>query len=110
MRYAERMDRPLSDDDRRWLKENNFGHVADQFDSQDGAGIYAQIEEVTEPRDYSKMTVDQLREEITRRNGEILAEDPDAEPMSAEGKKSELILRLKEDDAAIAEAAESDDE
>lgn len=102
MRYPEKMDRPLSDDDRRWLKENNFGHIADQFDREDGVGqeVEDDAEEV-ETRSYGQMTVDELKTEIARRNKEILADDPEAETISTDGKKADLIARLKEDDAAM---------
>lgn len=94
MRYPDKMERPLGDDDRRWLMENNMGHVARQFDEEDGVEI--------EERDYSDLTASQLKDEIERRNREILAEDPDAQPISTDGKKADLIQRLKDDDAAIA--------
>ncbi len=106
MRYADSMDRPLSDDDRRWLTENNFGDVADRFDREDGVGEYevSETEEETPPRvpDYSKMTVPELKAEIGRRNEEILEEDENAEVISVDGNKSDLIDRLKKDDEAVA--------
>lgn len=104
MRYADKMDRPLSDDDRRWLRENNLGHVADEFDREDGVDQEedAEPDDSPEPRDYSKMTVPDLMAEIDRRNGEILADDPDASPIPTDGKKADLIQRLKEDDEAMA--------
>lgn len=108
MRYPNQMDRPLSDDDRRWLWENNRGSVADQFDREDRVGKYAVDEQaekqIEEQRDYSKMTVSELQEEISRRNAEIVAEDPEAEQISADGKKAELIQRLRDDDEAVANA------
>lgn len=107
MRYPERMDRPLSDDDRRWLRENNMGDVADRFDREDGS-LDEDPEDVEEPeaqpREYSRMTVAELKDMIGLRNKEILAEDPDAAPIPTDGNKSDLIARLKDDDAAVAEA------
>lgn len=107
MRYADKMDRPLSDDDRRWLYENNFGDVADRFDREDGVGEYEEQEPEPEPEkiNYSGMTVPELRAEIESRNREIADQDPPGEPMSTDGEKADLINQLKEDDAAIAEAA-----
>lgn len=98
MRYAEKMDRPLSDDDRRWLKSNNFGDVADQFDREDG--VYDDLEE----RDYSNMTLKELKAEVDRRNKEILGDDPDATPISTDGNKADLVQRLRDDDVAVAGA------
>lgn len=110
MRYADQMDRPLSDDDRRWLYENNFEDVADKFDREDGVGEYDQeeVEEQEQPRNYSGMTVAELKAEIDARNKEIADQDPPGEPLSTDGKKAALINRLKEDDAAIAEAAKQE--
>lgn len=102
MRYPDKMDRPLSDDDRRWLIENNMEHVVRQFDAEDGEVEEEDRSEVVEAKSYSRMNADELRAEIDRRNKEIMAEDPDASPISTEGKKAELIARLKEDDEAVA--------
>lgn len=104
MRYPDRMDRPLSDDDRRWLVENNMGDVAAQFDAEDGVEN-DDLQSAAEPVDYSKMTVDELKSEIDRRNVEILEDDPDAEPISQDGKKRDLIKRLQEDDEEVARTA-----
>lgn len=115
MRHADKMDRPLSDDDRRWLYENNFGEIADQFDREDGVGEYENTQ-LAEPEpekpSYSGMTVPELKAEIESRNKEILDQDHPGEPLSVDGKKADLINRLKEDDAAIeaAAAGKPDDE
>lgn len=108
MRYPDKMDRPLSDDDRRWLRSNNLDDVADRFDREDGVGDYAEDEpemERQEPLDYTKMTVPDLVAEIERRNAEILGDDDEAEPIPTDGKKADLIQRLREDDEAVAESS-----
>lgn len=107
MRYPDQMDRPLSDDDRRWLYENNFGDVADHFDREDGVGEYEEAESEPEPEkvSYSGMTMSELKAEIDDRNRELAEQDPPGEPLSKDGKKADLINRLKEDDAAIEAAA-----
>lgn len=115
MRYAEKMDRPLSDDDRLWLRENNFGDVADRFDVEDGVGSAAPDEsedaEEVSPRNYSGMTVPELKAEITRRNTEILAEDPEAKPIPLDGLKADLIAQLERDDELVStDGDEGDDE
>lgn len=104
MRYPEKMDRPLSDDDRDWLNSNNFGHVVRQFDEEDGLLDESDEEPEEKPhRDYSRMTVKQLKAEIEDRNKEILADDPEAETIPTDGSKKELVKRLKADDESIVE-------
>lgn len=107
MRYPDKMDRPLSDDDRRWLNENNMDHVVRQFDAEDGVeepdDSEEEVVEETQPLNYGRMTVPDLVKEIQRRNEEIMAEDPDATPIPTDGKKADLIGRLEEDDAAVAQ-------
>lgn len=104
MRYPDKMDRPLSDDDRRWLRGNNMGTIADRFDAEDGLLDESEEEaEEVKPRNYSGMTVKQLVAEINDRNEEIRNDDPEAELISTEGKKRDLIDRLKQDDDSIVE-------
>lgn len=100
-----KMGRPLSDEDRAWLKWNNRSDLAEQFDREDGVLDGEQSEEDSEV-DYSTYTVVQLKAEIERRNVEIAGENPDADPLSLEGKKDDLIETLKADDAALAAASD----
>lgn len=85
------MDRALSDEDRDYLNGRGRHDLVDLLDERYGGDQ----DDVMQEAPYEEWTVDELREEIDNRNT-----DPDRtkDALDRNGKKAELVARLRADD------------